>query len=292
MSPSATRSPRALLIGALAASMLVAGCVRSGGGQATPTPSPSPIPSDSTPAAFYMRAWQTQALSPEYTFGWLPVATVADGYYIDGLVAVPAIYPGPLWIGPSASPITQQGIAMIVAEARRMGMLGDDGDFAGDIAPGSILGHIEIAVDGTVYELVGDPSRLLRCRCIPDPGTPAAFASFWQQVSQLGVWLAGELGPSRPYDPERLAVLIRPPVEASNGIVPTETAWPLPAPFDEFGVAFGSRMRCGVVRGADLAGVAPVVRESNQITRFIDSAGAAGSLQARILVPGEPDPCT
>jgi hypothetical protein len=288
----AIRSPRVMLAGALAVSMLAAGCVRSGGQVTpTPTPSPSPEPSGSVPAGFYLRAWQTQALAPQYTFGWLPVATVANGYFIDGNVAVPAIYPGPLWIGPSASPISQKGIDMIVAEARRLGMLGESGDFADDIPPGAIVGHVQMAVDGKVYDLTGDPSRLLRCRCIPDPGTPAAFAAFWQELTDTRARLASELGPSRPYEPERLAVLLMPPTEAASGIEPGETAWPLAGPFAEFGVEVGSTMRCGVVTGADLALLEPVVKSSNQLTRFVDSAGIARSLLARIMVPGEPSPC-
>jgi hypothetical protein len=292
MDSHAVRSPRTLLVGALAVSMLVAGCVRSGG-QATPapTPSPSPAPSGSVPAGFYMRAWQTQALAPQYTFGWLPIATIADGYFIDGNVAVPAIYPGPLWIGPSALPISQKGIDAIVAEARRLGMLGSTTDFTDEIMPGSVVGHVQIVVDGKIYDLIGDPDRLVRCRCIPSPGTPAAFAAFWQELTQMATWLAEDLGPSRPYQPERLAVLVVPPTEATNDINPGEAAWPLAAPFAEFGVEFGSTMRCGVVTGVDLALLAPVVKESNQLTRFVDSEGVARSLQVRVLVPGESSPC-
>jgi hypothetical protein len=94
-------------------------------GTSTPSPSPSPAPSGSSSAnGFYLRAWQTQALAPQYTFAWLPLATISDGKFIDGMVAVPAIYPGPLWVGPSVRRSAPKGIDAIVAEARKQGLLG------------------------------------------------------------------------------------------------------------------------------------------------------------------------
>jgi hypothetical protein len=49
--------------------------------------------------------------------------------------------------------------------------------------------------------------------------------------------------------------------------------------------------RCAVVSGADLGKLEPVVKQSNQLTRFVDSAGVKDSLQVRVMVPGEPNPC-
>ena len=291
MSPFVSRLSRGAPAGVLALTILVAGCVTGGGGQATPTPQPTPTPSIPAPASFYLRAWQTQALAPQYTFSWLPMATISGGLFIDGRVAVPAIYPGPLWIGPFASQISEDGIARIVAEAHRLGMLGASGDFTEDIAPGSIVGHIQIAIDGKYFDLAGDPDRLLRCRCIPDPGTAAAFAAFWQQISEMSTWLADEIGPSAPYSPERVAVLATQPVEPQSDIQPGQAAWPLAPPFASFGVEWGGEMRCGVVSGADLALLIPAVKEANQLTRFKDSAGVIRSIQARVVVPGEPSPC-
>jgi hypothetical protein len=278
------------IFGAVIVSALVAGCTAGSG--AGPTAEPS-SPDGSPPAGgLYLRAWQTQALAPQYTFAWPPLATIANGTYVDGQVAVPAIYPGPLWVGPSAQTITQKGIDAIVAEARRQGLLGDRTDFTDSPALGSTLGHLDLAVDGKVYSLTGDPSLLTRCRCIPDPGTPAAFAAFWQRLTDLAGWLPDELGPSEPYEPSRIAVLTVPPSEPAAGITANEVPWPLATPFAGFGKPMGSEaMRCGVVSGADLAALLPVVRTSSQLTRFVDSRGARMSLQVRALVPDEPSPC-
>src|SRR5687768_1997164 len=76
----------------------------------TPAPTPTTAPSPSPGTDFYMRAWYTQALPPEHTFSWLPVLTIKDGVAVDGNVAVPAIFPGPLVIVPNARPISTDGI--------------------------------------------------------------------------------------------------------------------------------------------------------------------------------------
>jgi len=155
---------------------------------------PSAASSGSSSAnGFYLRSWQTQALAPQYTFDSLPLVTISDGQFIDGMVAVPAIYPGPLWTGLSARPISANGIDAIVVEARKQGLLGTKSDFADQTMAGAALGHIRLIVDGKTYDLTGDPDALTRCRCVPESGTSAAFAAFWQKLSDLDAWLPAEL---------------------------------------------------------------------------------------------------
>ena len=284
--------------------LLVAGCVASGsvaspktpGGSSSPSaPAPSSSPSTSVPSSakgFYLRAWQTQALAVEHTFGRLPIATISNGQYIDGMVAVPAIYPGPLWVGPSAQTISATGIDTIVAEARKQGLLGTKSDFPGTPMPGAIAGHIELIVDGTTYDLTGSPDAIVDQGSTAAAGTPAAFAAFWQKLTGLAAWLPNELGQSASYEPDHLAALALPPTDAGSGITPTEVAWPLATPFSKFGTALGNdTYRCAVVTGADLAKLEPVVKQANQLTRFVDSANVKDSLLVRVLVPGEPSPC-
>jgi hypothetical protein len=89
-----------------------------------------------------------------------------------------------------------------------------------------------------------------------------------------------------------MAVLALPPTDATGGITPNEVAWPLATPFSGFGTALGNdSYRCAVVTGADLATLEPVVKQSNQLTRFVDSAMVKDSLLVRAMVPGEPNPC-
>jgi len=236
-----------------------------------------------------MRAWQTQAL-PQNTFSWLSPVTISDGQFIDGNIAIPMIYPGPIYAGPQARPISAAGIAAIVAEARKDGLVADKTDFATDAAPGSVTTHIELRIDGVTRELTGPlPTGL-----VPDSaasGTPAAYQHFWNQITSINAWLAIDLGQGKSFTPTSLALLVTPPIAAA-GIAPTEKSWPLTSTFATFGKAFaGSAYRCGTVTGADATSLLSVVTASNQLTRFVDSAGAQASLQVRALLPGESDPC-
>lgn len=289
-------------LGAIAAtSLLVAGCVTAGAG-ASPTPSANPstpaTPAPATPAAsssaagFYLRLWRTQALAPQYTFNWLPDATISDGQFIDGMVAVPAIYPGPLWIDPSVQSISAKGIDTIVAEARKLGLLGDKSDFIDTPRAGSVVGHIKLIVDGKTFDLSGESDAAAVSGLVPAAGTSAAFSLFWQEITGLAQWLPGELGLSAPYEPERLALLAQTPKTDTSGIKPNEVLWPLATPFASFGSAMGSDTnRCAVVSGADLAKLEPLVKQSNQLTLFVDNTRVKDSLQVRVLVPGEQGPC-
>jgi hypothetical protein len=282
------------------ATAVLAGCVASTG-VASPTtpdasasPTASPVGSSSgSPAAsgFYLRAWQTQALAPQYTFTWLPSLTISGGEYIDGMVAVPMIYPGPIYVGLSVRPISSTGIEAIVAEARKDGLLGDKSSFSETALPGSISAHIRLVVDGVAHDLSGslptDASTTATA-----PGTASAFSAFWNRIGNLAGWLGADLGQSSAYSPTSIAVMLTPPVEATGAITAKEAPWPLSSTFATFGSAMaGAQYRCGVVSGADLALLLPVVQASNALTRFVDSTGAKNSLQVRVLLPGESGPC-
>ncbi|HEX7590942.1 MAG TPA: hypothetical protein VF375_03255 [Candidatus Limnocylindrales bacterium] len=265
----------------------------SGGPSGSGASGASGGPSDSASVSgFYLRAFQTQALAPQHTFGWFPTSTVSDGQYIDGMIAIPAIYPGPLYTGLPTRSISPAAIAAIIAEARKDGMLDAKTDFTGQSMPGSVLAHVVLTVDGMTHDLTG-PLPAEAAPTSADPGTTAAFELFWSKVTSIGTWLAPELGTSQPYVPTSIAVLVTPPTDVSGGgIAPTEKPWPLAGTFATFGKPYGGAdFRCSTVTGADLATLLPVVQASNQLTRFVDSSGAKASIQVVALVPGDPGPC-
>jgi hypothetical protein len=282
--------PVARFAGALVLSLLVAACTATG---ATNPPSPSASPGASgaiAPSGFYLRASQSQALAPQYTFGWLPLTTIADGKFFDGMIAVPAIYPGPLYTGLSYQTISPKGIDEIVAEARADGLLGSKTNFSEQSLAGGISCHLQLVIDGVTYELSGS------CASGPAtaaaaPGSSAAYSAFLYRLASLHAWIGPELGPSVAYTPSSLAVLLTPPTEA-QGLSPNQVSWPLATPFASFGSPMGSAdYRCAVVSGADLAKLLPAVQAGNQLTRFVDSQAVEKSLQARVLLPGETGPC-
>ncbi len=262
----------------------------------SPTPNPSPDASPQPPAGFYLRAWHTQALPPPSTFSWLPMLTIDQGIAIDGNVAVPAIYPGPLLILPNARQISEAGIAAIVDEAQRLGLLGEVTDFTGGGAmPGARFGQLRIVVDGVVHDLVGNPDAVVRCqggRCEAEVGSPEAFAAFWQELSFLDPWLGGQLGAPVVYEPERLAVLFIQPAP-EPGLEQQLATWPLDQTFHEIGIEFPGQqgLRCVTLAGEDLEQVMPVLRGANQLTVFHDSVDTQRSAMAVVVVPGAESPC-
>jgi hypothetical protein len=245
----------------------------------------------------YLRLWQTQALPPPSTFMFASLVTVSNGIWIDNNVAIDLIFPGPLLVLPNARSITPAGEQAIVEQARELGLLEGQTDFTGGgPMPGGVVGHILLIVDGTRYELTGDPARTRFCEngrlCPVDPGTPEAFAAFWSEL-QDSAWLAANLGPIAQYRPERLAVLVIAPAGDNSGVAPNKSQWPLSTPFADFGQPFagGEGLRCAVVSGDDLVTLLPALLKGNQLTIFVDSNNEQHSVNARAVVPDEESPC-
>jgi hypothetical protein len=237
----------------------------------------------------------TQATPPVTRFGWLPVVSITG----DLRVVVPGpmieIYPGPLLPNLQARSITAGGFAKIVEQARTLGLLSGDGDFTPpDVPLGAQLGRVELVVDGVRYDLVGDPSRVIQCvaaPCTPPPGTPAAFAAFWQAISDMS-WLEADLGPEAPYVAEAYALLVGAEPVEDPSLPPKVMTWPLDTPLASFGTPVGSEPapRCGTVRGADATTLRPSLEAANELTRWVDKGAAASSgtvIQVRPMVPGE-----
>jgi len=257
---------------------------------------PAPTPGGTTaPLGFYLRASYSQALPPINTFNWLPPVTISDGIAIDGNVAVPAIYPGPLLIVPFSRTITEAGMDAVAAEAERLGLTSGETDFTGDTAmPGSQTANLVLTIDGTTYDMVGNPDAVPPCQgdeCNDMAGTPAAFSAFWQEIQQLDPWLADELGPVEDYTPDRVAMLLYPP-QPGEDIVPQQVEWPL-APFSQLGVPYpgveGSQ--CVTISGDGLGTSLEFLIDANEITVFVDSEGDARQAKAVVVVPGATSPC-
>lgn len=288
---------------AFVAMLIFTACTAVPAASPSPLPSPSPSfqpeisPTPSATSTFYLRAWHSQALPPRETFPWLPMLTVADGMVIDGNVAVPAIYPGPLMITPIAVPISEEGTAAIAAEAERLGLLDGRTDFTGDgTAPGSRTAQLEMIVDGTTYNLSGIPDTPVPCDaglCDAEPGSPAAFSAFWQELAAYQEWLQPHLGASDQYLPERIALLLTAPPPTEPGISPAPVRWPFDTPLAQAGVEFpaGGDERCVTLTDEALAAMLPLLQSATQLSVFVDGDGTQAGALARVLVPQEPSPC-
>lgn len=261
----------------------------------SPTPSPQPSPSPAPAAGFYLRAYYTQALPPRHTFNWLPMLTIADGVLLDGNVAIDMIFPGPLTIVPFARPITDDGIAALVAEAQRLGLLSDKTDYTGGQAvPGARLAHLQLIVDGVTFNLTGNADATIVCvraPCEAPPGTPEAFAAFWQELNMAGTWLGSELGPIQEFVPERVALLLTAPTDQGMPNRPVE--WPFDTALADAGVEFpgDEGARCVTLTDDALAAIWPALRDGTQLTVFVDAEGTQAAPTVRVLVPGDESPC-
>jgi hypothetical protein len=283
------RSIAHLAVPALAA-VLIAAC-----GGAAPSPSPEPTPPGD--AKVLLRVTQVQALPPQATFGWLPsVVITLDGRVLTG-GAVPAIFPGPLVYPIIERRITPGGWAKIVAAARAAGLLSGAKDFTGgQMPPGSMATRLEIVADGRVYDVTGDPGRIMVCittPCVPQPGTPEAFGGFMSTLSNLETFLAGDLGQDGLYVPAGFAIIAGPPPD-QQGLEQPPIGWPFAAGFAAFGkpLTDGSGSRCGTVAGDGLGALRPALGAANQLTRWRDPVdGTFHGLVVRPLLPGDGDPC-
>ena len=124
-----------------------------------------------------------------------------------------------------------------------MGLLSGAHDFTPpDVILGAPLGRIELLVDGVMYELTGDPSRVILCvttPCVPAPGTPEAFATFWQALLDMS-WLEGELGGQAQYVAESFAILVGVDPINEPALSPQILTWPLETRLEAFGTPIGN----------------------------------------------------
>lgn len=279
---------------ALAAALVLAAC-----GAGTPSPSASSAtPAGPTPVVPggegpWLRADLAQALPPLAVFARLAeVVITADGTVVRP-GPVPEAFPGPAVAPLVGRTVTAAGRDAILARAAELGLLGPATDFTGGAGlPGGVTGRLLLTVDGKPRLLVGDPSRLVRCggtRCIPDPGTPEAFAAFWQQLLDLDGWLAAELGPEAPWRPAGYAVLAGPPAGQLGGPFGD---WPLAVPLATGGADVGGGWRCLTVAGGDADVLRAALAAATEATGWLQDPASSTlwTLRVRPLLPGE-DAC-
>ena len=265
------------------------------------TPAATPTPG---PVTVVLRATETQAILPIYQFSWLPLAVITSDGRLLTPGAVPAIAPGPLVVPIEKRTITPNGLATIFTVAKALGLLSGVTDFTpgaggGGMMVGGKLGHLQLVLDGVPYDLVGDPSRLVRCdpgtRCPnPTPGTPEAFAAFWARLADIPGWLGADAGAASPAAPVGYAILVGPP-PAPGITTPAPVVFPLPGPLASFGapVLTDASLRCGSVTGDAAALLRPILEAATQATQWVDepTTSATYGLTVRPILPGDEDPC-
>lgn len=228
----------------------------------------------------------------------LPVVSV----YGDGTVIVPGpqimIYPGPALPNLRRASITPAGMQVLLAAARDAGLLGPDAHYdLGGIMDASTA-EFTLNAEGRVhtvsaYALMEGGGREPELPPDTDPAVADARAKlslFQGQLGGLEALLDTEIGPWGPFEPDSVQLLVTAGApDDGQGLVQQPLAWPLDADLATFGNALPILMegqRCGVVSGAELDTLWPLLGEANALTPWTDEDAAFG-IATRPLLPSE-----
>jgi len=229
-----------------------------------------------------------------FIVGRIPELSVFD----DGRVIVQgpqdAIFPGPALPDLVTFRLSEDGLRALLENARTAGLLGADAqyDYPGIADAGTTT--FTVIAEGqrhvvSAYALVeGGP---LDAQLDPEVRRArAALLAFQQRALDMRSWLGQAIvEPDSAYGYELLRVFVSAaePQEPAE-IEPSFADWPLATPLATFGspLADFAEMRCGVVRGDDLATLRPALEGSNQLT-FWRSQAMTYQLTLRPLLPDE-----
>lgn len=299
------------LLAVLAASFLLTACIggsSGSGGPASPTPGPSgsgPGPGATGEVAAGLLVSITEVggfVAPVALQTRFPdIAIYADGRMIQP-GATPAIFPGPLLPSLLQSIVTPAGLQRVMDLARTDGLTDHPQSYPANGVADMPDTLITVVVNGQA--VMSRFGGLGAGTAATDPTEAAARAKAQDFIAKLtgypSLFAAGEVGQAGPFVPDALEIVAvkgDPSAQVQpSQLVRQPVAWPLATPLSAFGtgaVALPSQPsleRCGVVTGADLSVLWPLLQQATQITGF-SSAGMTWTLTPRPLLPGEPATC-
>jgi hypothetical protein len=293
------RRPVAGVLVAIVGAVLVAACSVAGGG-----PASGPVGSPSPTGITYPTGANDLVLRLRYVGGFAPaayhlVSLPVISIYGDGTVIVPGpqidIYPSPALPNLQRAAITPAGMQVLLEAAREAGLLGPDAHYdLGGIMDASTA-EFTLNADGrthtvSAYALMeggGSPEGT-------DPAEAAARAKLALLQGQLGsleALLDTEIGAWTEYQADALQLIVTSGApDDGQGMAQPEIAWPLADDLAAFGAPLPALMpgqRCGVVSGADVEVLRPLLTAANALTPWTDD-GAASGIAVRPLLPAEP----
>lgn len=226
---------------------------------------------------------------PNYALSAVPTFSL----YGDGTVIVEGpqimIYPAPALPPLLSQRVTESGIQKLLESARDAGAFEDAtyDDFCGvaDVGTTTIVTN----VDGIHHEV--SAYALGFEGCTDDPAARAKLAAFVGGLPSLSGLDTGvdTVGPMGPYDFSSLAVIVEAYANFEDpSLEQQEVAWPVSTPLSTFGETVEGLpdLRCGVVSGADLEVLRPLLDGANQLTPWT-SEGNKYRLSLRPLLPDE-----
>jgi hypothetical protein len=238
----------------------------------------------------------------ETTGGFVPREALLGRYptvsvYGDGTVITEgpqiAIYPGPALPNLIATKLTEAGLQRLLAFAAQAGLLGPDAQFDAIGIADAGTAQFTVVAEGTRHTISAYALNESQDRGLA-PAVAAQRARLRAFVSRLndlrGALGAGEVGAEAPYRFTAVRLFVQPAVPPTDGLIQPVIAWPLAIPLTTFGASAqpgdGAALRCGVVSGADLEVLRPLLMRANQGSPW-RSGGRNFSLTIRVLLPDE-----
>jgi hypothetical protein len=279
----------------VAGALVLAACGRltdaGGGGDTGPTGPTGPgIDHPTGSDELVLRVEQQGGFVPfEYALTRVPSWSL----YGDGRVIVEGpqimIYPGPALPNLLVSRLTEEGVQAVLAAAREAGLMERDASYPNPCVTDAPTTVFTTTAEGHTTVVSADALGMGPGACPGvDDEARAKLETFWSKLTDLASWLPeGSVGPEEPYVAAEIRIYVR-PYRGEPDLAQEPIAWPLETPLADFGEPFegGERTRCGVVSGADLETLLPLLERANQLTPW-ESEGRRYGLLLRPLLPDE-----
>jgi hypothetical protein len=276
----------------LLAAVLLAGCTAASPGGAIDHP-------DGAVSVLEVR-YEGGFVPPEHVFSALPSFTLLGDGRVFVVGPVPAIFPGPALPNLQVRRLTDGGMQALLELAKDSGALSQDATYNGAAqfvadAPDTVfaLNAAGRQVRVSVYAL-GFLEGTQPGMSAEEVAVHRSLNELRDRLVDLDAWLADEHWAEaawQPYQPEALALLVRPAGDVDHGVPAGRMAWPLEQAPAAFGVETRLEIgRCGVVSGDEAALMLEGLHGATQITEWMHH-GTPYSVVARPLLPGEELAC-
>ena len=291
------RSPR---IAALVAVALLAGLLAAcASGAASPSSDPggSTILHPTGSGDLLLRYEEVGGfVAPEALLSRYAIVSIYGDGTIITVGPVPAIFPGPAMPNLVAGKVSEAGIQRLLVAAGTAGLLGPDAQYDATGIADATTARFTVVAAGSRHVISAYALREATSGMEGGPAAAAARArlrAFADGLGDLRRTLGPEaVGPDGPYAYSALRILVAPgaPPSGDPAVARPPLAWPLSSPLASFGAPGTgptASLRCGVVRGADLDALRPLLATATQITGW-RSGGSTYTLTLLPMLPDDP----
>jgi hypothetical protein len=297
--PSTSRRAATLVAGGILAG-LIAACSAAA---SPPLPSPSGSPAPSTIAHptgagdLVLRYDETGGFAgPQRLPGTYPAVSVYGDGSVITVGPIPAIFPGPALPNLVVTKLTEAGLQRLLAAATTAGLLGADAQYDATGIADATTAEFTVIAGGSRHHVTAYALGLSVPEQEGGAGNTAArirLRAFAQVLGDLRRTLADNIvGEDNPYayTSIRIQAARGAPKPGDPTVARPPLDWPLSTPLATFGqpgtgAGVMETFRCGVVTGADLDTLRPLLAQATQITGW--RSGSA--IYTLILQPMLPD---